>query len=594
LLFSIANGRIFARPALTAILPLQGFFFFFRYSKGMNALAVLYGGDLRPQAHEKVFPGGKSAFELALDRVRLFPGWQKTVVLGRAGDSPCPLPEGIETVLKPRWTRRELLETVSRLSQGFDLSYFAWADCPFLDPELAGAIAERHLRYKAEYSYADGWPYGFAPELLAPGVAGILAKIEGDGGNPVERDSVFAVLQKDINSFDIETEISAADLRSHRLHLCADSKRNLLLLTRFSAAARSAPAPAAAEAAGIIGEKPELLRTLPVFFPVQAARPCPQACAFCPYPAAAGLGPAGFGEDSAKGAGGADEFLDPGKFAFLLDKIAAFSGDAVIDLSLWGELALHPRRMELIRLVLERPQLSLVIETSGIGWKEPDLEEAASLAAASPPPAGPEGPRFPLSWIVSLDTADPARYREIRGPGFAEAADCAKKLFRLFPGSAYVQAVRTEGAEDDIEKFYRSWKETAPQGSAGVIIQKYDDFCGALEKRQASDISPVERQSCWHIMRDMPVLLDGAVPFCREDLAVLKGKGPALGNAYEDSLETIWSRGEKRYVEHCRVAGQAKAAEQTRFAKQTGGAGPEELFYPGICPECDEYYTYNF
>jgi spiro-SPASM protein len=566
----------------------------------MNALAVLYGADLRPQAFEKVFPGGKSAFDLALDRVRLFPGRQKTLILGREGDS-LPLSEGAEVVFKPRWTRRDLLETVSRLSQGFDLSYFAWADCPFLDPELAGAIAERHLRYKAEYSYADGWPYGFAPELLAPGVAGILSNIEGAEENPVERDSIFAVLQKDINSFDIETEISAADLRSHRLRLAADSKRNLLLLTRFSLAARSAGIPAAAEAAGIIGERPELLRTLPVFFPVQAARPCPQSCAFCPYPAAAGLGE--FGE-LGEGTGGGDEFLDPLKFAALLDKITAFSGDGVIDLSLWGELALHPRRMELIRLVLERPRLALVIETSGIGWKDADLEEAASLAAGDRPPAGPDTPRSPLSWIVSLDTADGARYREIRGPGFAEAVDRAKKLFRLFPGSAYVQAIRTQGAEDDIEKFYRSWKEIAPRGSGDIIIQKYDHFCGALEKRQASDISPVERQSCWHIMRDLPVLLNGAVPLCREDLSALRGEGPVLGNAYEDSLETIWSRGEKHYVEHCRVARQVKAAEQARFAEQAGSAkqagfaeqaeDPEEPLYPGICPECDEYFTYNF
>jgi spiro-SPASM protein len=266
--------------------------------------------------------------------------------------------------------------------------------------------------------------------------------------------------------------------------------------------------------------------------------------------------------------------------------------------------------MELIRLVLERPRLSLVIETSGIGWTDADLEEAASLAAGARSPAGPDAPRSPLSWIVSLDTADSAHYREIRGPGFAEAVDRAKKLFRLFPGSAYVQAVRTQGAEDDIEKFYRSWKEIAPRGSGDIIIQKYDHFCGALEKRQASDISPVERQSCWHIMRDLPVLLNGAVPLCREDLSALRGKGPLLGNVYEDSLETIWSRGEKHYVEHCRVvrqaaeqarlerqarlAGQAWFAKQTGDPGQTGRADPEEPLYPGICQDCDEYYTYNF
>lgn len=543
----------------------------------MQAFAFLYGGDLRSQAFRKVFPGEKSAFELALERVRLFPHWQKTVVLGREGGIPGGFSgsqdgAALELVLKPRWTRRELLETVSRLSQGCDLSYVAWADCPFLDPELSAALAARHVRYVAEYSYADGWPYGFAPELLAPGVAGILAKIEGDEENPVERDSIFAVLQKDINSFDIETEISPVDLRSHRLRLAADSERNLLLVRRFSAAAISAGAegaagadgiPCAASSAGIIETQPEILRTLPAFYPIQAARFCPQSCALCPYPAFSG-----------ERAG--EDFLEPDKFGELLERIISFSGDGVIDLSLWGELALHPRRMDFIRLVLERPQLALVIETSGVGWSARDLEEAAALVpAAGPRPQG----LSPLSWIVSLDTADPLRYREIRGPGFTEAVDCAKRLFSLFPGASYVQAVRTGGAEDDIEKFYRGWKELAPRGNGNIIIQKYDDFCGRLQRRQASDISPIERQSCWHIMRDLPVLLDGTVPLCREELPALKGGGRILGNIYRDSLETIWSRGEGYYVEQCEAARQGRT---------------DKAVYPDSCAKCDEYYTYNF
>jgi spiro-SPASM protein len=537
----------------------------------MKALVVLYAGDLHPQAFEKVFAGGKSAFDLALERARLFPYRHKTVVLGRA------LEEGAfpaELVQEARWSRRTLLEAVSRLSQGYDFSYVAWADCPFLDPDLSAALAGRHLRYAAEYSYADGWPYGFAPELLAPGVAGVLAKIEGDEDNPVERDSIFAVLQKDINNFDIETEISPVDLRPHRLQLCADSKRNLLLLGRFAAAASDIPG--AAAAAEIIGKKPEILRTLPAYYPIQAARPCPQSCSLCPYPAFSAAA------DSAGAGIGEEQFLDPARFAGVLDRIADFSGDAVISLSLWGELALHPRRMELIRLVLERPRLALVIETSGIGWNDQDLKEAAELAASAASTASTASTvstvSAPLSWIVSLDTADPLRYREIRGPGFTEAVECAKKLLSLFPANAYVQAIRTCGAEDDIEKFYRGWKELAPRGNNSIIIQKYDDFCGRLPKRQASDISPVDRQSCWHIMRDLPVLLDGTVPLCREELSAFKGEGRILGNVYRDSLETIWARGEEYYAEH------GKAVRQE--------AGP--VIYPGLCAGCDEYYTYNF
>ena len=270
--------------------------------------------------------------------------------------------------------------------------------------------------------------------------------------------------------------------------------------------------------------------------------------------------------------------MEADKFESLLEKIISFSGDAVIDLSLWGEFSLHPQKMELIKIVLSRPELSLIIETSGIGWKNEELEHSAELAAESSSVRRKNGYAQknecvllnappPLSWIVSLDAADPARYKEIRGAGFAEANDCAKKLLSLFPQDAYVQAVRVSGAEEDIERFYRSWKEVAPS-TTNIIIQKYDDFCGALPKKQASDISPVTRRPCWHLMRDMPVLIDGTVPLCREQIAA--NDGIVLGNAFAEPLGQIWERGQRHYAEQ---------------------AGSQ---YNSLCAGCDEYYTYNF
>jgi spiro-SPASM protein len=535
----------------------------------MNALLVLYAGNLSGSALEPL-PGGKNGLVLAIHRAREFPGVGKTVLLaGPQGEIPpdSAFPEGIQVERRDSWTVKTLLETIAALSESFDFTYFAWADCPFLDPALAGRIAERHRSFAAEYSYADGWPYGLAPELLSPGTAAILAKIIGDdpsGGGSVGRDALFSVLQKDINAFDIETEISTVDLRCHRLNLCADSRRNLLLLKRFIDC-ESGAIPDTAAVERIIEQKPEILRTLPAFYPVQVYGGCPQSCAFCPWP---------------QSAGGAlterRDYMEAGKFESLLEKITAFSGDAVIDLSLWGELSLHPQKMELIEMVLRRPELSLVIETSGIGWKNDELERGAELAAEAVKRKNEcvqknecvhRNALPPLSWIVSLDAADPARYKEIRGAGFAEANDCAKKLLSLFPHDAYVQAVRVSGAEDDIERFYRSWKEAAPS-TANIIIQKYDDFCGVLPKKQASDLSPVKRRPCWHLLRDMPVLIDGTVPLCREQIAA--NGGIVLGNAFAEPLEQIWERGQRHYAE------------------QAGAR------YNSLCAVCDEYYTYNF
>ena len=513
-------------------------------------------------AFEPVFEG-KNSLQITIDQAKKFPGVGKIVLIVSADNDFSSL-TGVEVVRNNSWTKKSLLEKIAQLQDGFDFAYFAFADCPFLDPALAALIADRHIKYAAEYSYADGWPYALAPEILSPGTAAILANIIGSNdetssaSQPVSRDILFSVIQKDINAFDIEAEISPVDLRCHRINFCADSKRNLLLLKNFITAAGN-KIPDYKDVERITEEKPEILRTLPSFYPIQVYGGCPQKCLICPYPS--------FVDVTA-----CRDFMAFEKFEKLLDNIVSFSGDAVIDLSLWGEISLHPEKLKLIEAVLLRKELSLIIETSGLGWNEGDLEHCAALAANALSNRKPEAAYSaisPLSWIVSLDTCDTKRYNELRSGGFAQAESCAKKLLSLFPNDCYVQAVRIKGAEDDTEKFFRYWKEAA--GEKNIIIQKYDDFCGFLEKKQASDISPVIRQCCWHIMRDFPVLLDGSVPLCREDLPALKGEiNYILGNVFSDSLENIWKNAEKHYTEQCKKN------------------------YPGICAGCDEYYTYNF
>ncbi|MDR1149335.1 MAG: spiro-SPASM protein [Spirochaetaceae bacterium] len=524
--------------------------------KEYSAAAILFAGSLHDEAFKKSF-GGKCAFELALKSAAAFPFAAKLVMLARNDFDESLIPAGIENITLLReneWTTKNFLNALARAGEGFDLSYFAWADSPFLDPKLAESLACRHIRGAAEYSYSDGWPAGLSPEILSPGTAGILAAINAGGETPVQRDTIFAVLQKDINAFDIETEISPVDLRQRRLNLSASSKRDLLLLRRLWDAGLSSTDSMADAVTRIILEKPALLRTLPAFYPVQVVSACPQSCALCPYPKSAAFLSTENGLS----------YMSLKDFSLLLDKITDFSDDAVVDLSLWGEFAMHPQKNELVMAVLRHPSLALVIETSGIGWKKADFETLASATEAAAPR---KNGMPPLSWIVSLDTNDEAEYQKLRGNGFGEAVENARSIVSLFSKSSYVQAVRTLGNEDSIEKFYRFWKAE----NVNVIIQKYDSFCGVLPPLSAADLSPVKRCPCWHIMRDMPILLDGSVPACREAVCCTNSNTmPVLGNALSENLELVWQRGGPLFERHC--------AEN----------------YDGLCIKCDEYYTFNF
>ena len=70
---------------------------------------------------------------------------------------------------------------------------------------------------------------------------------------------------------------------------------------------------------------------------------------------------------------------------------------------------------------------------------------------------------------------------------------------------------------------------------------------------------------CWHLRRDMVVLVDGTVVRCGQDLDAAATRG----NALRDDIARIWRRGLPDLQAHV-----------------TGD-------YPELCRQCDEYYTFN-
>ncbi len=499
-------------------------------AKAMKNSAIINGINLKAPAFRPLVDGS-SAFQRALAYARALPDVAEPVVLlSRALD----LPTGVRAVVRETWTESDVISALAAETEGCDSALFFHADCPFLDLPLSLTMLENHRRYWADYTFADGYPYGVTPEILTRDAVLRLRALLGNGEAAPGRDMIFAIIRKDINSFDIETEISPVDMRLMRLSLTADTERNFLLLSRVVAAGGRE----ARSACAILRDHQEIHRTLPAFYPVQIVERCPYACSYCPYPVFAG--------DVTTRTG----FMPVERFRALVKKIAAFSGDAVIDISLWGDPGLHPQIVEIAEAALAEPGIELMIETSGVGW-QPGTFERMKAALRRPP-----------TWIVSLDAATETVYRALRGPGFAEAQKSAEQLLALFPGRVHVQAVRMKENEEDLEVFFKSWKSR----TENVIVQKYDSFSRTLPDRQVADLSPLARFPCWHLKRDMAILLDGTVPLCREDLHA----ATRLGNAFEEDLSAIWDKAHDIHRAH--VSGE----------------------YPGICAGCDEYYTYNF
>ena len=530
----------------------------------MKNLAVVNITGISPLAGESVF-AGPSALERVRDWASSIPGASGTVFLA---DPETSVPRGTleldfsstsespesfsvqqaAVIRKEKWTEKTLIESFITLSRffgdnpenrGVEAFFYTWGDFPLIDRDITENLWKLHYKYDAEYSFADGYPLGLAPEILSSKLPEKLLPLAQNRDNPVARDSLFEILRQDINAFDVETLLSPEDLRMDRGSISCDTRRN----KNMAEALHDAGGRDAESLCRVIPENRVLLRDLPAYFPIQITDHCPQACSYCPFPEYSGDPRAG------------KRFMEPDIFESLCRRIIDFAGDAVIGLSLLGEPASHPEIGKLIRSALaagkDNPGNRVLIETSGIGWDEKLLEELSR-----------ESGEGRLMWIVSLDASDPELYRQLRGEGQEEAERTGRLLARLFGSFSWVQAVRMKENEEHLEDFYRKWKAEDVQ----VIIQKYDSYASFLPEKQPADLSPLERFPCWHLKRDMPVLIDGSVPVCREDL----GRRDVLGNVFEEDFEKVWNAGDALHVKH--TAGE----------------------YPGPCGDCDEYYCFNF
>jgi spiro-SPASM protein len=454
---------------------------------------------------------------------------REVVLLVPEGSDGAAYPGEWRRIARSAWTDGALLETLHGLEA--DEVIYAYADAPFLSAELTETMRANHRSYIAEYTFAEGYPQGVTPEIVTPDAAERLRSLCREPDHPADRGSLFRVLQTDINAFDVETELSPVDCRMLRLELFCNTRRNFLLCKRLlEHGGRNTDA-----LLETVQERGDLLRTLPAFLSLQVVDAASQAPAH--LPAVTGV--------EVKEQAGRE--LGPDDARRLVERLADFAPEAMLHVSLWGEIGLHSDPEGLIRALRSASTFQVVVETSGVGW---DRQVARSCVEL------PD-----VIWILALDANDEGLYSQIRGNGFAEAQQFAELLMEVASERSYIQATRMDSNEEHLQSFYESWSER----TNNIIVQKYDHFIGTLADRRVSDISPLVRMPCWHLKRDLYILLDGTVPMCREDLK----KEHVLGNLYTDELATIWERGQHYHERH--------VAEE----------------YPALCAACDEYYTFN-
>lgn len=469
---------------------------------------------------------------------------------------------------KNSWTNGIFFQELSDscAETGADCVLFSYAFCPFLNEELTKKLIQTHETYKSEYTFADGFPVGVSPEIIDSGLCSILSgmiRTKDDlSEKPLSRTSVFDLIKTDINSFEIETEISEIDWRLYRLELCCDKKENFLACKNLYEAASDIVNCENADIQKIIGiaaKTRSVLKTVPAFFNIQIEEKCESENPFCAFTK--------YAKEKKSG-------MPFEKFKALVSEINRFNPNAVVGLSLWGEPLMHPDFFACAAEVLKYPNLSLFIESEGLGFAKNEndgtfdalVEKLTALSKTfGNLPVRENG--FPaLMWCIQIDAMSQNLYQTIHpGLNLSDAVESVKILNSIFPGNVYAQYTRLNQNECELENFYRTYKEKDSVSSGKFVIQKYDWLCGKMDDCKPCDLSPVERLPCWHLRRDFSILANGDVPLCK-DLSFEN----SVGNVFSSSLEEIWKQTDSVLENHI-----------------------EKKYCEG-CACCDEYYTFYF
>ena len=302
---------------------------------------------------------------------------------------------------------------------------------------------------------------------------------------------------------------------------------------------------------------PGILKTIPSFYNLQLAQKCQGKCSYCPYPKA-------LSQKEGREPAAASKIMDYNKACALIDQIAEFSGEAVVGLSAWGECFNHPDLLKIIEKILSYEGLSVFIEADGCSIPENFASELAKVVNAAPER---KNGWQKIMLVVSMDGFTAQTCASLRGSDFnlEKSVEAVKKLQEAVPDCVYPQFVRMNANEAELENFFRYWKEKSNASKGNFIIQKFNSFAGMLKNEEPADLSPLERNICWHLRRDLTVLWNGDVPLCHSRVL-----DDIQGNVFEQGIAPVWEKLNDELKNHI----------NQNYCEKCGG--------------CDEFYTFNF
>ncbi len=414
-----------------------------------------------------------------------------------------------------------------------------YGDSPFIDLKELDELLKLHIEGIAEYTFGDNYAEGLVPEILS---LEFLKKIKDYPYKKpdIESRKVFDSIDADINKFFIEVKIAEKDFSLKRLNITASSKRNFQFIKNLK---RFIDWNAKyTEFFDTIKTHPEVLHIFPKYVEIEITNRCNLNCIFCPR--------------TKLKRNIVDMDIDIFKKA--IDELTAEYDDIIVSLSLMGEPLLHPKFLEFVDYAMNSNIFNLIVETNGTLLNDVIISKLSSYPANK------------LTILFGIDAFENSTYSTLRksNKNYFDIVKSNIEKFLQYNETnrlrTFIQIVKMEENKSEIEQFYKYWEKFTPN----IVIQKYNNYSGLLEKKDFTDLTPIERFPCWHLQRDLEIFSNGEVPLCKQDINAKF----SIGNIKNESILTIWEKMKNYYMSNYK----------SQFDKIP------------ICKECDEWYTFNF
>jgi len=413
---------------------------------------------------------------------------------------------------------------------GSDHVIKVYADSPFLDPVIVRNMLNVHISCHPEFTYSENVPSGYSCEIFSKELVESLPESTG------EHLPISSVIRSNIHHFDVEIYYSDPDVRDTRLSFRSGNPREKKIMEQILE--KNGSVPPYSEIRTSIMNNPDVLVAGPSFVEVELSGRCELDCLFC------------YRKTLAHEHGDMElavfQKILEGMNEFRLPYSLCFGGS--------GEPLMHDRFYSFTEAALKEELLNtLVIETHGM-YADDNFSSFLDTAV-----------KGKIKIIVNMNGYDRETYSALHGK------DCFDKVYQNIiklkevaePGSLYVQIMKINETDPFLDRYYDFWEKTG----IPIILQKQNVYHGRIQDRRYSDLSPIERTPCWHLQRDLYILADGRVAFCKQDV----DGSNVRGSLKDTNLTEIFKRCREDFL---------------RDYRGCYSTSPD-------CKECDEWYTFN-